>query len=111
MWVFGYGSLMWNKWEEPYDCQQKTTATLRGYRRDFIKKSVRNWGTPRSPCPTLGLVKADQTECVGIAFRIPANRKDDAYTYLSRREGPSFSLEEKDILLDSGSSIAALVAI
>lgn len=111
MWVFGYGSLMSDSWERDFACQHKERATLAGYRRDFNKRSVSNWGTSRSPCPTLGLAEDDGAECVGVAFQFPDEQRDALCAYLSHREGPSFSLPEKQIRLDSGSVVEAVVPI
>lgn len=44
MWVFGYGSLIWGGWENSFDCRQRVSAELPGFRRAFNKPSVRNWG-------------------------------------------------------------------
>ena len=37
MWIFGYGSLMWDGWESEFVCQERAMATLSGYRRAFNK--------------------------------------------------------------------------
>ncbi len=52
MWVFGYGSLMWDDWYGSLSCTRKTIGLMRGYRRTFSKNSVRNWGTKQRPGPT-----------------------------------------------------------
>ena len=111
MWVFGYGSLMWDNWEKAFECRRSGKATLLGYRRDFNKSSVANWGTEQSPCPTLGLATDEEGECVGIAFELPDGRSEDVYAYLSRREGRSFSLQDREVRLASGSLVTAAVPI
>ena len=58
MWIFGYGSLLWDHWERAYGCRRTVTADLAGFRREFNKASVENWGTKQCPAPTLNLVKA-----------------------------------------------------
>lgn len=68
MWVFGYGSLMGDKWEDKFGCARRCIAVLRGYRRTFNKASTKNWGTKETPCPTLNLEKADDGECTGIGL-------------------------------------------
>jgi glutathione-specific gamma-glutamylcyclotransferase len=45
MWVFGYGSLVWDSWSERFGCLRRVTAELPGFRRSFDKGSVRNWGS------------------------------------------------------------------
>lgn len=39
MWVFGYGSLMWDGWEQEFGCLRRCVAVLKGYRRTFNKAS------------------------------------------------------------------------
>ena len=62
-WVFGYGSLMWDPWEEPFACVKRSVATLPGYRRCFNKLSEKNWGTRNNPCPTLNLHEDPSASC------------------------------------------------
>ncbi|HLF83310.1 MAG TPA: gamma-glutamylcyclotransferase [Blastocatellia bacterium] len=111
MWVFGYGSLIWDGWEGEFGCTRKETATLRGYRRDFNKASVQNWGSDSTPGPTLGLEPLGEAECVGLAFEFPPTERERVLQVLRAREGPSFALEEKDVQLASGPTVRALVAV
>ena len=53
--VFGYGSLMWDGWEEKFNGKRQDQARLDHYHRAFNKKSTQNWGTSGKPGPTLGL--------------------------------------------------------
>jgi hypothetical protein len=46
MWIFGYGSLMFDGWESGYGCVRREWASLSGYRRVFGKKSVKNARPP-----------------------------------------------------------------
>ncbi len=75
IWVFGYGSLMWDNWEEKFGGNKHPRAVLHGYSRAFNKKSVKNWGSSEIPGPTLGLEEEDDAQCVGIAFEFPKKRK------------------------------------
>lgn len=68
MWVFGYGSLMWDGWEQPFGGTHVDGAVLADYRRSCNKKSTRNWGTSVAPGPTLGLEPAQNAICTGTAF-------------------------------------------
>lgn len=110
MYVFTYGSLMWDGWEEAFGCTSKEVATLAGYRRDFSKASIRNWGTPQNPAPTLGLCASQNSECVGMVFEFPELQRDRVWRELSYREA-GFALEEKQVVLASGSRAAAVVAV
>jgi len=111
MWVFGYGSLMWDRWGEAKGCIRSTKAELRGYRRVFNKASVRNWGTEKFPCPTLNLVQSESSWCRGIAFEFHDSRAREIKQYLIEREGKGFTLRELPAQLDQGDQITAIVPI
>jgi cation transport protein ChaC len=91
MWVFGYGSLMWDSWEIDRGCLRRMTGELRGYVRTFNKLSVRNWGTRPYPGPTLNLVASDFS-CRAIVFEFPESRRAEIVAYLVQREGKNFTL-------------------
>ncbi len=110
MWVFGYGSLMWDGWEAERDCLRRVTAELRGYARAFNKLSVRNWGTRLHPGPTLNLIPADSL-CIGIAFEFSETSRGDIRAHLLEREGKNFNLNEQPIVLEDTSAVMALVPL
>jgi len=111
MWVFGYGSLMWDDWELNYGGLKHIKAILYGYSRAFNKKSVKNWGSPKFAGPTLGLEKEDGEKCIGIAFEFSNNKKDDILAYLKQREGKSFKLEILAIELHDGQRVTAFTPV
>lgn len=110
MWVFGYGSLMWDGWERERDCVQRTIGVLRGYSRTFNKLSVRNWGTKANPGPTLNLVRT-AGECRGIAFQFDDVARGSILDYLAQREGKGFALSEHPIELADGTTVHAIVPL
>ncbi len=67
LWVFGYGSLMWNP-GFPY--LEQSDALLYGYHRGFCVYSHRYRGTPEKPGLVLGLDRGGS--CRGVAFRVAA---------------------------------------
>jgi len=111
MWVFAYGSLMWDGWEKSYGTTLSERATLDGYRRSFIKASVRNWGSPTQPGPTLGLIQDAASRCEGIAFQFPMALGQQVEDALRKREGNSYQLRELTIELRAGQRVKALVAV
>jgi cation transport regulator ChaC len=111
MWVFGYGSLMWDGWEVEFGAARRERATLPGVRRDFNKASWKNWGTRAVPAPTLGLVPEGGASCVGFAFEFADANRDRVLATLRDREGKSFRLDEKPITLDSGEIVNAIVPV
>ncbi len=81
LWVFGYGSLMWN----PGFAHRATCpARIYGYHRDFAMRSVRHRGTPQTPGLVLTLCPGGS--CLGRAFQVAAADVPAAYDYLMDRE-------------------------
>ncbi|SAL52649.1 ChaC-like protein [Caballeronia peredens] len=66
LWVFAYGSLMWNPISE-YDC--RVTATLDNWHRSFCIRLLAGRGSPRNPGRMLSLEPGGSTD--GVALRIP----------------------------------------
>lgn len=81
LWVFGYGSLMWRP---GFDFDERTLATLRGYRRALCVYSHVHRGTPERPGLVLGLDRGGA--CKGVAFRVKSDRAADTIAYLRSRE-------------------------
>jgi cation transport protein ChaC len=81
IWVFGYGSLMWNP-EFAYDA--KRVATVHGYHRNFCLWSRINRGTPESPGLVLTLERGGS--CRGLAYRLTRGRDREELSVLWRRE-------------------------
>jgi len=111
MWVFGYGSLMTDGWEDQYGCIRRVVAELWGYRRVFNKASVLNWGTQGCPCPTLNLEPDAGAVCVGIAFEFQDARRAEVEAYLVKREGKNFKLRGLDITLQGIRQTQAMVPL
>ena len=111
MWVFGYGSLMWDHWEEARGYVRREKAMLNGYRRVFNKPSVRNWGTKTFPCPTLNLMGSNSSCCYGMAFEFLDSRKREILAYLAAREGKDFALLPLTVRLDLGDKVIATLPV
>ena len=111
MWVFGYGSLMWDGWEKPLNGTRVDCAVLAGYRRSFNKKSTRNWGTREAPGPTLGLEVAEDGSCTGTAFEFPEGSRAAVEALLKDREGLSFTLKYLTVRLPDGRKVEALTPV
>lgn len=81
IWVFGYGSLMWNP---GFDHEEARPALLHGWHRAFCVYSHRYRGTPECPGLVLGLDRGGS--CRGMAYRVAKPRALDALDYLWDRE-------------------------
>jgi cation transport protein ChaC len=97
IWVFGYGSLMWNP---GFEHLEAAPALLRGYHRDFCIYSHRHRGTPERPGLVLGL--APGGSCRGMAFRIAGGRARAALAYLHEREMGSYVYDPRRVPITVG---------
>jgi cation transport protein ChaC len=111
VWLFGYGSLMWDGWEQPFGGTREDRAVLLGHRRSFNKKSVTNWGTSAAPGPTLGLERAQNAECTGTAFEFQEEQRSAVLNLLRGREGASFTFEDLPVRLPDGREVRALTPL
>lgn len=83
LWVFAYGSLMWNP---GFHFDEVRRATLPGFARRFALGTTIGRGTPDCPGLVLTLQPEDGHACQGLAFRIPAALVQTESRLLWRRE-------------------------
>lgn len=81
LWVFGYGSLMWNP---GFDFVERVPARLIGEHRALCVYSFVHRGTPEQPGLVLGLDRGGA--CRGIAFRVADAHRMATVAYLRERE-------------------------
>jgi cation transport protein ChaC len=81
LWVFGYGSLLWNP---EFEFDRRVPARVYGYHRKLCLRSVRNRGTPECPGLVAGLDRGGS--CAGIAYRVPAESVRAQFARLWERE-------------------------
>jgi cation transport protein ChaC len=81
LWVFGYGSLMW---DPRFPFVEAQPARLFGYHRALCVLSIRNRGTEDRPGLALGIDRGGS--CTGRAFRVAAENANAALTHLEERE-------------------------
>ena len=110
LWVFGYGSLLWNP---GFPVAEKTLATLHGYARSFCMSSIHHRGTVEHPGLVLALDPQQDASCCGIAFRVPDDDADATVAYLRERELISSAYVERvlTLTLDDGQKVTALVYV
>ena len=97
MWVFGYGSLLWNP---GFPFVEQRMASLRGYRRSFSMRSIHHRGTVEDPGLVLALDVKEQAVCDGLAFFVAAENQDATLEYLRERELISSAYIEKNLMID-----------
>ncbi len=81
LWVFGYGSLIWNP---GFEYEERIEAKLTGAHRALCVYSFVHRGTPQQPGLVLGLDRGGM--CRGIAYRVKASRRAATLGYLRERE-------------------------
>lgn len=88
LWVFAYGSLMWDRGSVPHD--SALGGRLPGFARRYCLRDENDRGTPEAPSLTLGVEPAPNGEtCGGVLFRLPAASEEEALWKVWRHEMPS----------------------
>ncbi|MEP3297533.1 MAG: gamma-glutamylcyclotransferase [Pseudoruegeria sp.] len=110
LWVFGYGSLMWNP-EFPYE--ERVLATLSGYHRSFCMWSIHHRGTKEDPGLVLALDPTDDGQCHGLAFSVSSEHQAKTLADLRERELISSAYLEiwGDVTLSDGRIVNAVTYI
>ena len=110
MWVFGYGSLMW---DPGFAEEERVIARLAGYARSFCMRSIHHRGTPQNPGLVLALDEAPGHHCDGIAFRVRPGHEEDTLAYLRERELISAAYLERRLHVDltDGRRVEALTFV
>lgn len=85
LWVFGYGSLIWNP---GFDFVDKILGFIKGYKRTFNLACIDHRGTPEHPARTCTLETDEEAICWGIAYCVKGgiDKERKAMQYLERRE-------------------------
>ncbi|HEJ9095019.1 TPA: gamma-glutamylcyclotransferase [Serratia odorifera] len=81
VWIFGYGSLMWNP---VFESEEVRPATLQGWHRAFCLRLTAGRGTQLQPGRMLALQEGGQT--TGLAFRLPEDKLREELELLWKRE-------------------------
>lgn len=81
IWLFGYGSLIWNP---AFHFVERRIGTVRGLHRRFCLWSTMGRGTPERPGLMLALDRGGS--CRGVAFRIDAGQAGEELRIVWRRE-------------------------
>jgi cation transport protein ChaC len=106
VWIFAYGSLMWNPMIE---FTGEMRGFLPGWKRAFSMKLDSGRGTPEHPGRMLALVAGEGT--TGMVLQLGEANRDEDLFLLWRREmcTGSYLPRWENIMLDDGKSVSALV--
>lgn len=110
LWVFGYGSLVWNP---GFAWSDRSIARLAGFHRSFCMRSIHHRGTPEHPGLVLALDEAEGAWCDGVAFEIDARIAEETLEYLRARELISAAYLEavQPIALADGRQVQAVTYV
>ncbi|KQS77658.1 gamma-glutamyl cyclotransferase [Rhizobium sp. Leaf384] len=108
IWVFGYGSLMWNP---GFAFVEQIRARVFGYRRALCVRSQVHRGTAERPGLVLGLDRGGS--CLGMAFRIAGGDREAVIAYLRERELVTHVYKERlvPLRLADGRTVTALAYV
>lgn len=110
LWVFGYGSLIW---DPGFAFADRRRARLVGWRRSFCMHSIHYRGTPEAPGLVLALDADPSGSCEGVAYGVDAAQAGAVTDYLRARELISYAYVEArlPVILDDGRSVPALTYV
>lgn len=110
MWVFAYGSLVWNP---GFEVRDRVIATLSGYHRNFCMRSIHHRGTVDRPGLVLALDEARGAQCTGLGLSVARGQEDSVLAYLRERELVSAAYLEKrlPITLTGGRRVEAVAYV
>ncbi|SDW72130.1 cation transport protein ChaC [Ruegeria halocynthiae] len=110
MWVFGYGSLLWNP---GFPVARSERATLHGYARSFCMHSIHHRGTEKEPGLVLALDEQPDALCTGLALAVEAGHEERTLAELRERELISSAYLERmlDVHLDCGQIVNAVTYV
>ena len=99
LWVFGYGSLIW---DPGFPVAERRIATLKDWHRSFCMRSIHHRGTVEEPGLVLALDQAPGAACAGVAFRVEAGAEAATIAALRERELISSAYLETVLEVETG---------
>jgi len=110
MWVFGYGSLMWNP---GFAVAERVVATLGDHARTFCMRSIHHRGTVDDPGLVLALDPCPGTTCIGLGIRVAEGAEAVTLEELRARELISSAYVERilPLVLSDGRAVRAVAYV
>ena len=110
LWVFGYGSLIW---DPGFEAAETHVARLDGYQRSFCMWSVHYRGTADAPGLVLALDLSPGANCQGLALRAKPGTEAATLAALRARELISYAYREArlPVTLPDGRKVNAVTYV
>ncbi|RME15288.1 MAG: gamma-glutamylcyclotransferase [Alphaproteobacteria bacterium] len=110
LWVFGYGSLLW---DPGFEHAETVVATLPGFHRSFCMRSIHHRGTEENPGLVLALDARPDALCHGLAFRVTPGHEAEALAGLRAREliSSAYLEQRHPVDLADGRRVEAVVYV
>lgn len=110
LWVFGYGSLLW---DPGFQVAERVKARLDGYHRSFCMSSIHHRGSETDPGLVLALDAATDQSCHGLALAVEPGTEAEALADLRARELISSAYVEETVTLalQDGRFVTALAYV
>lgn len=83
LWVFGYGSLLW---DPGFEVAEAVIARAGGFARSFCMRSIHHRGSVENPGLVLALDAQAGAYCDGLALRVAPGTEAATLDYLRERE-------------------------
>ncbi|ACD20050.1 gamma-glutamylcyclotransferase [Paraburkholderia phytofirmans] len=108
VWVFAYGSLMWNPIS---DFDSRRIATLHGWHRSFCIRMIAGRGTPQQPGRMLSLEQGGCTQ--GVALRLCGETLEEELRILWIREMVTGAYRPTwaPVTLEDGTELSAIAFV
>lgn len=110
LWIFAYGSLLWDPGFEPVE---RARARLDGWRRSFCMWSHRFRGTEEVPGLVLALDVDPEASCEGLVLRVDRAEVDEVMAALRGRELITGAYEERvlSVMLEDGRPLESVTFV
>ncbi|MBV7427211.1 MULTISPECIES: gamma-glutamylcyclotransferase [unclassified Acidovorax] len=108
VWVFGYGSLIWNPLMV---FEEQRTATLRGWHRSFCLRSISGRGSPGQPGRVLSLLSGGEVQGVALRLATPTARDEVRLLWTREMTGGSYVPRWLPVQLAGGGTVHAITFV